>query len=59
MLNPKSLNEKDSIRRLSGELIVDCLWDTRVTQTSGETDEHEIKAWREGDIIKAEVKRKN
>lgn len=50
--------EREAVRTMAGDLAVYCLWDPRVNEATGETKEHKIRAWREPDCIKVEVKRK-
>ena len=52
------LHEKKAVKEVVGELVIDCLWNPQVTEACGETNEHYIKVWRDGGIIKAEISRK-
>ena len=52
------LDEKDRLRRMCGEIMVDVLWNPTTTLITGGTEYHDIKVWREDGIVKAELKRK-
>jgi hypothetical protein len=58
MLTPDSYREKEAVKVIVADLVATCLWHPEVAEAHGETVEHDIKAWREEGIVKAEVKRK-
>jgi len=48
----------ESVKHLIPDLVIHCLRDSRVVEAHGETNEHDIKAWRDNGIVKAEVRHK-
>ena len=58
MLTPNGRKERENIKEIIGDLVVACLWHPEMTEAHGETANHILRAWREGGIVKAEVKSK-
>ena len=52
------LQEKDSVRKLSGELIVSVLWHPEICEAHGETNQHDIWARRQAECVVAVIRRK-
>jgi len=57
-LTPDSYREKELVKQIVADLVVSCLWDERVCEATGETPEHEIRAWREDGQVHSVVKHK-
>jgi len=52
------MNEKERLIQMCGEMMVHVLWDSKVREITGGTEEHEIRVWCEDGIVKAELKRR-
>ena len=51
-------NEKDVLKRMCADLLVDVLWCPDIRQAHGETDEHELDVTKENGEVIARLKRK-
>jgi len=51
-------SEKEAVKSLVADLVIECLWDSRVKEAHGETNKHDVRAWRKDGIVRAEVKHK-
>uniref|UniRef100_A0A6M3JH94 Uncharacterized protein n=1 Tax=viral metagenome TaxID=1070528 RepID=A0A6M3JH94_9ZZZZ len=58
MLTPDSLREKEAVKSLVAELVASCLWHPEITESHGETDEHDIVVRRVGNGVEAKIRRK-
>jgi len=58
MLTPQEHLEKESVKVIVADLVATCLWHPEVIEAHGETAGHDIKAWREDGMVKAEVRHK-
>jgi len=54
----KPYDEREAVKSLVADLVIECLWDSRAVEAHGETNEHDIKAWRDNGIVRAEVRHK-
>lgn len=52
------LKEKEAVRKMVGDLAITCLWHPDVVEAHAETEEHDIRAWREDNQVKVVVKHK-
>jgi len=53
------LREKDVLRKLCGEMIVDVLWHPEIVEQHTNTKWHDIVVRRDYDVIRAEIRRLN
>jgi len=51
-------NEREAVMAIVADLVITCLWEPEVNEAHGETSEHDIRTWRDGGMVRAEVKRK-
>ena len=58
MLTVNSLRDKEAVKLVVSDLVINCLWNPEVAEGHGETAEHDIKAWRDKGIVRVEVKHK-
>jgi len=58
MLTPDSLREKEAVKSLVADLVVSCLWHPEITESHGETNEHDIVVRRAGAGVEAKIRKK-
>jgi hypothetical protein len=54
----KWLDEKDTLRRLCGELMVDTLWNKEIVERHTETEYHDLRIIKQGNVVTAFLKKK-
>ncbi len=50
--------EKESIRRICQDLVIEVLWNPNVLNGHSETEHHDIKVWKANGVVKMEIRRK-
>ena len=51
------LEEKETLKKLCGDLIISALWHPEIKEAHGNTDYHDVRVTRKNGVVRAEVRR--